>query len=153
MILQTRPAESILLILGIDPGDMTGFARVKRLGPGKIQLLEIGEIYKDKFHSWVKSIEDVDIIVCEDFIKRPDIANNEWLKLDTAKKIGSTQQRAYDLECIYVEFQPWYKPAGYRAAKLTYTPGKKGTHIQDATAHACLLASAGYSEKQRIKLD
>lgn len=143
-----------MLVLGIDPGDTTGFAVVSRIAE-TVKTLSMGEVKTPGFHKWLDTWDNLkpNLVVVEDFIKRPDFANNEWLKLDTAKKIGSIHRRARDVNATCLQLQPADKVRGYAAAGLVYKKGKKGMHRFDATSLAFLVATAGWNEKQRVNLD
>ena len=136
-------------ILGIDPGNTLGFCLVDKR-ENSFEKVAVGEIRAadtEKFHQWLDlwaTIDGLRIVVCEDFIARPEYTDGRWTKLDTAKQVGSIERTAHNLGCIFVEIQPAMKPDGYRAAKLKYIKGKKGTHKEDATAHAYYVAKLGY---------
>lgn len=139
--------------LGIDPGGTTGYAWVRLVGTDLV-LIEAGAVSDNGFYDWLDSWADKALqlpkdaderifVACEDFIKRPDKGNQEWLELPVAKQIGAAQYRAYQLNWRCIIQQPSCKPMGYKLAGLPYTPGKAGTHIADAQAHAAFFLRNG----------
>jgi len=135
-------------ILGIDPGDKTGYCLIERK---PLDLIDRGVIENEDFNKWLLTWEDLElgIVVCEDWIKRPDFESGRWATMGTAKKVGACGWRAFELGVTYVELQASDKPEGYKAAKLPYKPGKKGTHAEDASAHAFYVAVHGFTAKQK----
>lgn len=141
-------------ILGLDPGGTTGFCLVESEAIGRPtghSIVDAGEIKRDQFFPWLQAWKTFDLthVVCEDWIQRPDMASGRWTPQDVAKQVGAISYRAFSLDCIYIELQPSDKPEGYRAAKMKYVKGKKGTHISDATAHALFVAKLGFRPSQR----
>lgn len=144
-------------VLGIDPGahpdpkvvGMTGFALIEKI-EGKPVLQEWGEIDEDSFLDWVIRWDQYKLttVVCEDFIARPAFTGGRWTPLPVAKQVGVCMLRARQLGCTYIELQPADKPAGYLASKQKYVKGKKGTHKEDALAHACYVAVVGANKNQ-----
>lgn len=139
--------------LGIDPGGTTGYSWVRLVGT-ELVLIEAGQVLEAEYFEWLDGWADKSLqlekdenerifVAIEDFIKRPDKGNNEWLELPTAKQIGAAQYRAYQLGWRSVIQQPSCKPMGYRLAGLPYTPGKKGMHIADAQSHAAFFLRNG----------
>lgn len=140
--------------IGIDPGGTTGYAWVRLVGT-KLVLIEAGSVAESGFFDWLDSWADKVLqlpaldtderifVACEDFIKRPDKGNNDWLELPVAKQIGAAQYRAHQLSWRCVIQQPSCKPMGYKLAGLPYTPGKAGMHIADAQAHAAYFLRNG----------
>lgn len=125
-----------------------------RLKDTKLTLIDAGEISTAKYFEWLDSWADKALqlekdenerifVVIEDFIKRPDKGNNDWLELPVPKQIGAAQYRAYQLGWRSILQQPSNKPIGYKLAELVYTKGKAGTHTSDAIAHAVYFLRTG----------
>lgn len=119
-------------ILGVDPGDTTGWAILEKGEP-----VEIGTLKKDEFYEMIPQIlaKDIDVCVIEDYIVRPEWGN-KWKKTDTPQKIGAIRLICTEMKLRCVVQQPSIKPVGYGWAGMTYVKGKKGTHVMDAIAHA-----------------
>lgn len=119
-------------ILGIDPGGTTGWAILEDDQP-----VEIGTVKSPDFYKQMPEIlaKNIDVCVTEDFIIRPEWGNR-WKKTDTPKMIGAIRLICEEMNLRFVLQQPSIKPVGYGWAGMVYVKGKKGTHIQDAIAHA-----------------
>lgn len=141
--------------LGLDPGGTSGFAWV-RLKDDKLVLINAGMVSENGYFDWLDSWTDYSLqlekdpderifVAIEDFIKRPDKGNNDWLELPVPKQIGAAQYRAYQLGWRCVLQQPSNKAVGYRLANLTYVKGKAGQHTSDAIAHAAYFLRNGIS--------
>lgn len=100
---------------------------------------------------WMKGVTHIAI---ENYIQRPfkkevkfksgfskeiEFEQNLWINQETAKVIGLFHALSLALNIPCFETEPSDKPFGYTLAGLTYEKGKKGTHIQDASAHARFL--------------
>lgn len=141
-----------MLALGVDPGNSTGYGLV-RLEDDKLILITAGVISENGLYDWLDewpkyneykyNSEERIFVAIEDFIKRPGVANGEWLELLTAKFIGSMLYRAHQCGWRSVLQQPSCKPMGFKLAGLDYTPGKKGTHTADGISHAAYFLRNG----------
>lgn len=140
-----------MIILGIDPGHISGTALWDSTLPPK--SAQVAEIHADEYLSWILSIGKGEhdwkpqIIVIENYILRPEQFQNfssKWIELPEAKQIGAAHFAAALLGVKCIEQEPAIKAAGYGFAGMKYVPGKRGTHMQDALAHACYLAKKGY---------
>ncbi len=123
-------------ILGIDPGETTGWGLLEGS-----RVLRVGEVKLPRIGEFLRDFEEVDVYVVEDYVQRPDYLmkgkrNNLWIPQHTAKIIGRVQQTAFLQGKPCILQQPSCKPAGYGFAGVKYVKGKKGTHMQDAVAHA-----------------
>jgi hypothetical protein len=138
----------LMRILGIDPGDRTGYCLIERK---PLDLIDRGIIQKEDFNKWLLSWADMNlgIVVCEDWIKRPDFEEGRWAKMDTPEKVGACGWRAFELGVTFVKLQPSLKPEGYKAAKLPYRKGKHGKDDEDAAAHAFYVAVHGFTPAQK----
>lgn len=130
-------------ILGIDPGKNTGYALIKLEGR-KIQPTGIQGVDKNESINSIKELmPQVDIVVIEDFLIRPDKArkgNFDYNNMVAPRVIGKVELLC-ELNETQLEKQPAsVKPPAYGYANLKYVPGKKGQHWQDAYAHACYYA-------------
>ena len=121
-------------ILGIDPGKTSGWALLEDALP-----LKMGEWKETEFatelHSLCKA-ESPDVLVIEDFVFRPGFKEGKWKTTEVSKLIGEARTIAKIEQIEYVEQAPAIKPVGYGMAGLKYVKGKRGTHMQDAIAHA-----------------
>lgn len=132
-----------------------GTLLLRKLGPGRYT------IPGSDTASWIKTemsspsaTLNVTQIVIENYIQRPfkkevtfkngfkkeiEFDQALWINQETAKVIGLFHALGLSLGVPVYEQEPSDKPAGYTLAGLKYEKGKKGTHIQDAMAHARLL--------------
>jgi hypothetical protein len=128
-------------ILGVDPGKNTGYALVTVDGR---DIQPTGTVGVDRNES-IQSIQDivkdrlVDILVVEDFKVRPGMARGgkfDYSDMVAPRVIGKLELLAELSGLEIVKQQASLKPPAYGFAGLKYSPGKKGTHWQDAFAHA-----------------
>lgn len=130
-------------LLGVDPGKNTGYAVITIEDR---QIKATGEFGIDKNES-VDSLKllipTADIVVVEDFLIRPDKArkgNFDYNNMVAPRVIGKIEMLC-EISQIPLRKQPAsVKPPAYGMANMKYVPGKKGTHWQDAFAHACYYA-------------
>jgi hypothetical protein len=125
-------------VLGIDPGKTTGWGLLD-CSPVERKVVRVGEWKEAEFEDELLKIlreEPVDALVIEDFVFRPNFKEGKWKTTEVSKLIGKASTCAKLFDCIYVEQPPAIKPVGYGMAKLKYVKGKRGTHMQDAVAHA-----------------
>lgn len=111
------------------------------------ELMEWVQLMADEIRTEYRSF---DAIACENFIQRPYRAElrsgkttnalkfdqDLWVIQYTAKLVGVFTALATILDIPYVEQEPSIKPVGYGILGNRYVPGKPGTHILDAMAHA-----------------
>lgn len=130
-------------ILGIDPGGTTGYSLIE-VRDKTIHALKWGETKDKLLLEIVPYIIQADTIVYENFLLRPGMARSgafDWKSNVTEQVIGSLKTLAALHERkIEKPQEPAQKPIGYGFANLKYVPGKKGTHWQDAHAHAVFFA-------------
>jgi hypothetical protein len=140
-----------LRVLGIDPGGTTGYCL---LNADRVQnsyrIEDMGEVKSEQFYDWLDNWPTLapTVIVCEDWKQRPKF-DGLWTDQPVAEQKGAIAYRTHQLCLPFIVLQPADKPKGYRCANLTYKQGKKGTHIEDACAHAFYVAKLGYTKNQR----
>lgn len=129
-------------ILGLDPGKTTGYALIivtnKIITPG-----DFGAEKDGKVEVIGELIKQADIVVCEDFKLRPDKARRgvfDYSTMIAPQVIGKIELLCDMTKTTLAKQQPAVKPVAFGFAGLKYTPGKKGTHWQDAFAHAVYYA-------------
>jgi len=130
-------------VLGIDPGGTTGYSLIE-IQDHKITPLKWGTTKDKLMLDLVPLIVAADHIVYENFLLRPDKARSgafDWQSNVTEQVIGSLKTLAalHGKESVST-LEPSQKPMGYGFANMKYVPGKKGTHWQDAHAHAVFYA-------------
>lgn len=130
-------------ILGIDPGGTTGYSLIE-VRDKEIVPLAFGECKDKLLLKLVPHLQAADVIVYENFLLRPGMARSgafDWKSNITEQVIGSLKTLAalHGKEVAKPQ-EPAQKPVGYGFANLKYVPGKKGTHWQDAHAHAVFYA-------------
>jgi hypothetical protein len=128
-------------VLGLDPGGTTGWASVEAQKK-RLAVLRMGTSRDATLADLDELFKEADVIVVEDFKVRPKMAVQgkfNWNSMDTTRIIGAAQTLARIHKKKFVLQQPAVKPMGYGYAGLKYVPGKKGTHAQDAIAHACFF--------------
>lgn len=138
-----------MIILGIDPGNTTGYAVLQydeetkkshwlTLGEwrGKEQVVSAMD---HNFHPFTP-----DIIAIEDFELRPDhIGNNirrtkGFVPLPVPKLIGQFERWAHVNNKVFEEQSPAEKPFGYKLCNIPYKKDLPGQHIHDAQSHAAI---------------
>lgn len=129
-------------ILGIDPGKATGWANIS-VENKQISLGKFGVTKDQTLVDIAAEVEAADLVVYEGFWIRPDMAqrgNFNWQSLPAEQAIGAllTLCKLYQKEAV--KQQPSQRVPGYSFAGMVYKKGKKGTHWQDALAHAVFYA-------------
>ena len=132
-----------MLILGVDPGKNTGWALIS-LDDRKITPTGKQGVDKNESITSIQNmIGEVDIVVCEDFLVRPNKArqgNFDYNNMVAPRVIGKIELLCEITGTTLVKQPASVKPPAYGVANLKYVPGKKGQHWQDAYAHACYYA-------------
>lgn len=130
------------LVLGLDPGKSTGYALIK-VHNRFISPVEFG-VEKDGQVSVIgELIKQADVVVCEDFKLRPDKARRgvfDYSTMIAPQVIGKVELLCDMSKTDLSKQQPSVKPVAFGFANLPYKAGKKGTHWQDAYAHAVYFA-------------
>lgn len=130
----------VIKLLGIDPGKTTGYARLD-IDEDKQLKLGLFGITKDMTLVDIKKhVEEADIIIYEGWWTRPDKARGgafDYKSMHAPEVIGSllTLCKLLQKERI-VKQQPSQRVPGYGFVGLVYKAGARGTHWQDALAHA-----------------
>lgn len=129
-------------ILGVDPGNTTGLAMIEVVEK-KIVPIVFEESKDTTTLSYSELIGQADVLVIEDWKTRPKKAKQgafDWDPMITARIIGALEVQAGMLKIPVVLQQASNKPVGYGLSNQVYKPGKRGTHKQDALAHAVFYA-------------
>jgi predicted RNase H-like nuclease (RuvC/YqgF family) len=126
-------------LIGVDPGKTTGWACIS-IEDKTISLGLFGETKDMTLVELQPQLEEADVIVYEDWLTRPKHLQRDafdWDPMYAPRVIGSLKTLCRILgKTEVVVQQPSIKPVGYGFANLQYKAGKKGTHWQDALAHA-----------------
>lgn len=130
-------------ILAIDPGKTTGWANIE-VKNNKIELGVFGNTKDTTLIELLPNLTEVDIVIYEAWLTRPKHLQRgafDWDPMVAPQVIGSLLTLCKTLEKQeIVKQQPSIKPVGYALAGMKYVQGKKGTHWQDALAHAVYYA-------------
>jgi hypothetical protein len=130
-------------LLGIDPGKSTGWARISIDDNKRIHLGEFG-VTKDVTLVEIKDhIEDCDIIIYENFLVRPKVAEAgrfNWQDMVAPRVIGALTTLCALYQKDIQKQEPVQRIPGYGFSGMVYKPGAKGKHWQDALAHAVFYA-------------
>lgn len=127
------------LVLGIDPGDTTGYCLV-RIENRQIKSTGIvGHCKGTDTKKLQDIIEEADVVVLENFRVRPGKArqgvfNNS--EMPTIQIIGRIKTLCEIQNKTLVLQEPAIKPAGYGFSNMKYSAKKHGVHWEDALAHA-----------------
>lgn len=124
----------IKFILGIDPGETSGFASYIK-GPEGWSPSNVVDIKKGEIVDYISKIQMPDVIVCEEFITNPKVFDRTFQKHFTIRVIGALELRAYQLGIPMVMQMPGDKyPACGRLFRKPYKRTKN--HHFDALLHA-----------------
>lgn len=133
------------IVAGFDPGKSTGFAIIqvldKKITPMKIGVIKEGPNALRQFQEVL--CLGVTHAAIEDFLVRPGQARKGAFDWDSmvAPRVIERLKTLCELQQIpFVLQQPAIKPVGYGFANQKYRAGKKGTHSEDAIAHAVYYA-------------
>lgn len=140
-LLTIKPTETRKYILGIDPGETSGFALAELDLPTRgITWPLIWEVDITEFSENLNYFKLVSLITCEDFTLRPDkqseFLNRGYTSLKTAKLVGRVEQFGFVNGIPVRTPQAAEKPFAYKLIGLTYVKGKKDMHMADSKAHA-----------------
>lgn len=130
-----------MIILGVDPGKSTGLATI-RIEDKKIIPISM-EVSKGSTTQLAPFVEQADIVVVENFLVRPTKARKgafDWDPMITSRVIGAVELLCEQFHKKLVFQEPSIKPVGFGWGNMKYVAGKKGTHSQDALAHAVFYA-------------
>jgi hypothetical protein len=131
-------------ILGIDPGQTTGWATILMDEDKYLELEESGQTKDMQLIEIIDHIRSADLIVYEGWWTNPKKAKKgdfNWRGNEAEEVIGAllTLAKLHQKD-IPAKQQPSQRIAGYAWAGMTYVQGKKGCHWQDALAHAVHFA-------------
>jgi len=129
-------------LLGLDPGQSTGYALIEVDG-GVVTLVDFGVELKEEVTKVHELILQADIVICEDFKIRPDKAragNFDYNNMVAPRVIGKIELLCSMSQTKLVKQQPSVKPPAYGLSGMQYVKGKKNQHWQDAFAHAVYYA-------------
>ncbi len=127
-----------MLILGLDPGKSTGYALIEVVDRN-IALKDFGVEKNEQVSKISDLISQSDLVICEDFKLRPEMARAGSLDYDNmvaSRVIGKIELLCDLSKTKMVKQQPSLKPVAYGFAGMRYVKGKKNMHWQDAFAHA-----------------
>jgi hypothetical protein len=119
----------MLMRIGIDPGQTTGFAICDEDG----KLVDYGSHKKAAFFSFLHSVRPT-MFVVENFKIRPNI-NFTWNEMEVIRIIGAVEFRAHSINAKVVFQEPSIKPIGYKWAGITVPKDHGLSHATDAWAH------------------
>jgi hypothetical protein len=132
------------IVAGFDPGLTTGFAIISISGK-KITPVRVGEIKNGLkgLQEFNTILSEVNHVAIEGFLVRPKNARQgsfDWDPMIAPQVIAQLRTLCELSSLPYKIQQPSIKPVGYGFANQKYQAGKKGTHSQDALAHAVYYA-------------
>lgn len=128
-----------MIVLGIDPGKVTGWALVKTEDK-KMSPMNFGHSRDQTALELQPQIEKAEIVVIESFLVRPKNARRGAFDYDdmvAPRVIGAVTTLATLLGKQVVMQPASIKPVGYGFSNTKYVKGKKNMHQWDALAHAC----------------
>lgn len=123
----------------IDPGKHIGYADYEGETP-----IAMGEVLcspkdMDGLDAWLQARRNIDVLIVEGYRNRPVAMTkghaNTWSVNLESQIVGYCKAWCKATGIEFVEQDSSIKPVGYANAGLKYTPGRKGTHMQDALAH------------------
>ena len=120
------------MILGIDPGETTGWALLSSVG----KLVDMGQVKYDGLHKWLDSLSsEIETVVIENFRIRPG-TNFTWSEMKTIKVIGALEYRAACIHARVVFQEPSSYNIGSKWAGVTIPKNHDISHQVIAYAHA-----------------
>lgn len=131
-------------ILGIDPGENTGWAETTlETETGVQKILDFGESRDTTTFDLTDRIQNCDLMVIENFLIDPSKSRTgafDHSEMLTIQVIGALrlQARLHDKQVVLQSRS--VKPVGYGYLRMKYVKGKKGMHSTDAMAHAVFWA-------------
>jgi len=131
------------LLLGIDPGETTGWASVTLSETGVLKVVEFGECRDLTTHELSDHISNHDLMIVESFLVDPAMSRTgafDHSDMKTIQVIGALKLQSRLHGTPIVEQSRTVKPVGYGFLRMKYVKGKKGMHSTDAMAHAVYWA-------------
>jgi len=140
LVRTARKIMTKIKILGIDPGETTGWATIFMGEDKRLELGESGQTKDMQLIEIVDQIRSADVIVYEGWYTNPDKARAgkfNWRGFPAENVIGSllTLAKLHQKDTP-VKQQASQRVAGFAWAGMIYKKGAKGRHWQDALAHA-----------------
>lgn len=140
-----------MIVIGFDPGEMTGVGVLKVNGDHKMKLVRSATFSRaDLYSKLAELLEGADVVVVEDFKVRPNNARRgsfDWSHLVPVQVIGAIHYESSRLGKPTHFQQPNLKPVGYSFLGKQYVKGAKNVHHLDALAHAAYyLVKNKYAE-------
>jgi len=130
-----------VIYYGFDPGKITGVVGMeidnKKIKPA-IMPRNLNEDRLSAFLDEVGIIDQPCMFIVEGFWLEPyknPKTNLAWDDMIASQVIGAIRHVARRNQIEVILQKNSVKPVGYGFANQKYTPGKKGTHWQDAMAH------------------
>lgn len=118
------------MLLGIDPGDTTGWAVANREGV----LADMGQVKLANLASWLDGLHGISAVVLENFRIRPG-QNFSWSEMDTIQVIGAVKYRAHQLKAPLILQEPSCKTIGAKWAGIEIPKDHSISHQAEAWAH------------------
>jgi len=131
------------LLLGIDPGESTGWASVTLNETGVLKVVDFGVSRDLTTHELSDRISDSDLMIIESFLVDPAMSRKgafDHSDMKTIQVIGALKLQSRLHDTPFVEQSRSVKPVGYGYLRMTYVKGKKNMHSTDAMAHAVFWA-------------
>ena len=131
-------------ILGIDPGENTGYAIVNLdAAERQMSIQDTGTVrmaahsYAPALAFFLRTVPEVDLVVCENYVINPKVYghSHQGDKGIALRQIGALEVLALQNKIDCVLQMPTVKPPGYGFLGKKYVRGKKEMHGFDALAH------------------
>jgi hypothetical protein len=130
-------------LLGIDPGESTGWAVVTLAENGVLKVIDFGVSKDLTTYDLTGHIQSCDLMVVENFLIDPAKSKTgafDHSDMKTIQVIGALQLQARLHDKRVALQSRAVKPVGYGYLRMKYVKGKKGMHSTDAMAHAVFWA-------------
>lgn len=127
-----------MLLLGIDPGGTTGWAKAELDEDHIIRPVDFGETTDPTGIELMPFLQEADRIIVENFLIDPRYARSGAFDYDSMiapQVIGSLKTLVSQIGKEIVLQPSSIKPVGYGYLGKKYRKGKRGMHRWDALAH------------------
>lgn len=119
-------------LVSFDPGNTTGYAEFNEGG----DCIVYGQLKFDDLVDYCNNLEDVKVIVCEDFkIRGPKAKSFIGSRLETVQAVGVIRAAAQRIQAEFVLQDASIKPTAQKWTQLRPVGAHSNSHWVDAFSH------------------